>query len=108
MWAAFINSKFCAWLVAIGSAIAMAYVLWTSSRRVQSAETRSADAIVLEKDKTKWNDEKAAMQVFEQTIAHEKAQETLVQALDTQARIGKMEDQAVQEQLKSKWMRTGE
>lgn len=105
MWITLIRSKFAAWFTAIFSAIAMVYIFWTSSRKVQLAEIKSDGAIALEKEKTTWNDEKAATEIVEQTMAHEKQKEAFVEYVNSHTKVQSMEDAAVTQKLMDKWER---
>ena len=105
MWLAIIRSKFAAWGSAILAAVAMVYIFWTSSRKVQLAEIKSEGAIALEKEKTTWNDEKAAVEIVEQTMTREKEKEAFVEYVNTHEKVNRLEDENVKQQLTDKWTR---
>lgn len=105
MWLAIIRSKFAAWWIAILSAIAIVYIFWTSQRKVQLAEIKSEGAIALEKEKTTWNDEKAAVEIVEQTMTREKEKEAFVEYVNTHEKVNRLEDENVKQQLADKWTR---
>lgn len=101
-----LKSKIAAWVTAILSALAMAYVFWVSSRRVQSAEIRSDGFIELEKAKSTWNDEKAATEIVENNMKHQEQKDAFVEFVNTHNRVSSLEDVKVAEELKNKWTRT--
>ena len=105
MWLAIIRNKFAAWGSAILAAVAMVYIFWTSSRKVQLAEIKSEGAIALEKEKTTWNDEKAAVEIVEQTMTREKEKEAFVEYVNTHEKVNRLEDENVKQQLADKWTR---
>ena len=59
----------------------------------------------MEKEKTTWNDEKAAVEIVEQTMTREKEKEAFVEYVNTHEKVNRLEDENVKQQLADKWTR---
>ena len=92
-------------LVAIGSALIMAYVLFSSFRRVQSAEVAADGKIQDAQNRADLAEEVAATEVVARDLAHQEAKEKLVKAVNAREEVANSSDDSVREQLSEKWTR---
>lgn len=105
MWLSILKSKLFAWLSAILSVAVMAYVILTSSRRVQSAEVAAEGKIQDAQNRSDLAEELAAAEIVARDAAHQEAKEKLVQAVNAREEVAKSSDESVREQLAEKWTR---
>ena len=105
MWLSILKSKLFAWLSAILSVAVMAYVIWTSSRRVQSAEVAAEGKIQDAQNRADLAEELSATEIVARDAAHQEAKEKLVQAVNSREEVAQKSDDAVREQLAEKWTR---
>ena len=105
MWLSILKSKLMAWLSAILSVAVMAYVIWTSSRRIQSAEVAADGKIQDAQNRAEFAEELAATEVVARDLAHQEAKEKLVQAVNAREEVANASDESVREQLAEKWTR---
>ena len=75
MWLSILKSKLMAWLSAILSVAVMIYVIWTSSRRIQSAEVAAEGKIQDAQNRSDLAEELAATEVVARDAAHQEAKE---------------------------------
>ena len=105
MMLSILKSKFVAWLAAIGSALIMLYVLFSSFRRVQSAEVAADGKIQDALNRAEFAEELAATEVVARDLAHQEAKEKLVQVVNAREEVANSSDMSVSEQLAQKWTR---
>ena len=105
MWLSILKSKFMAWLSAILSVAIMAYVLFSSMRRVQSAEVAAEGKIQDAQNRAEFAEELAATEIVARDAAHLEAKEKLVQAVNAREEVANSSDDSVREQLSKKWTR---
>ena len=103
-----IKSRFVAWFTAIASAAALAYIFWTSSRKVQLAETKAEGEIERANAETKRNDDLAAKEIVNERTKTMAEKEALVKAVNVQRGTNDMSDVHVYDALRGKWMVDGE
>ena len=103
-----IKSRFVAWFTAIASAAAFAYIFWTSSRKVQLAETKAEGEIERANAEIKRNDELAAKEIVNERTKTMAEKEALVKAVNVQRGTNDMSDVHVYDVLRGKWMVDGE
>jgi hypothetical protein len=101
----FLKSRFFAYIAAIGSAIAMAYVMWLSSRKVQEAEVKSAGAQELAKDKVELVREHTTMDKAELKVQLQEQAKVVKEITNTQNSVTSNSDKQVLDKLASKWTR---
>ena len=99
-----IKSRFVAWFTAIASAAAFAYIFWTSSRKVQLAETKAEGEIERANAEIKRNDDLAAKEIVNERIKSMAEKEALVKAVNVQRGTNDMSDVHVYDVLRGKWM----
>ena len=99
-----IKSRFVAWFTAIASAAAFAYIFWTSSRKVQLAETRAEGEIERANAEIKRNDDLAAKEIVNERTKTMAEKEALVKAVNVQRGTNDMSDVHVYDVLRGKWM----
>lgn len=99
-----IKSRFVAWFTAIASAAAFAYIFWTSSRKVQLAETKADGEIERANAEIKRNDELAAKEIVNERTKTMAEKEALVKAVNVQRGTNDMSDVHVYDVLRGKWM----
>lgn len=105
MWLSILKSKLFAWLSAILSVAVMAYVIWTSARRIQSAEVSAEGKIQDAQNRADFAEELSATEIVARDAAHQEAKEKLVQAVNTREEVAQKSDDSVREQLAEKWTR---
>lgn len=105
MWLSILKSRLMAWLSAILSVAVMAYVIWTSARRVQSAEVSAEGKIQDAQNRADFSEELAATEIVTRDAAHQEAKEKLVQAVNAREEVANSSDMSVSEQLSQKWTR---
>ena len=103
-----IKSRFVAWFTAIASAAAFAYIFWTSSRKVQLAETKADGEIERANAEIKRNDDLAAKEIVNERTKTMAEKEALVKAVNVQRGTNDMSDVHVYDVLRGKWMVDGE
>ena len=99
-----IKSRFVAWFTAIASAAAFAYIFWTSSRKVQLAETKADGEIERANAEIKRNDDLAAKEIVNERTKTMAEKEALVKAVNVQRGTNNMSDVHVYDVLRGKWM----
>ena len=99
-----IKSRFAAWFTAIASAAAFAYIFWTSSRKVQLAETKAEGEIERANAEIKRNDDLAAKEIVNERTKTMAEKEALVKAVNVQRGTNNMDDIHVYDVLRGKWM----
>ena len=99
-----IKSRFVAWFTAIASAAAFAYIFWTSSRKVQLAETKAEGEIERANAEIKRNDDLAAKEIVNERTKTMAEKEALVKAVNVQRGTNDMSDVHVVDVLRGKWM----
>lgn len=99
-----IKSRFVAWFMAIASAAAFAYIFWTSSRKVQLAETKADGEIERANAEIKRNDDLAAKEIVNERTKSMAEKEALVKAVNVQRGTNDMSDVHVYDVLRGKWM----
>lgn len=99
-----IKSRFVAWFTAIASAAAFAYIFWTSSRKVQLAETKAEGEIERANAEIKRNDDLAAKEIVNERTKTMAEKEALVKAVNVQRGTNDMPDVHVYDVLRGKWM----
>ena len=99
-----IKSRFVAWFTAIASAAAFAYIFWTSSRKVQLAETKADGEIERANAEIKRNDDLAAKEIVNERTKTMAEKEALVKAVNVQRGTNDMSDVHVYDALRGKWM----
>lgn len=99
-----IKSRFVAWFMAIASAAAFAYIFWTSSRKVQLAETKAEGEIERANAEIKRNDDMAAKEIVNERTKTMAEKEALVKAINVQRGTNDMSDVHVYDVLRGKWM----
>ena len=99
-----IKSRFVAWFTAIASAAAFAYIFWTSSRKVQLAETKAEGEIERANAEIKRNDDLAAKEIVNERTKTMTEKEALVKAVNVQRGTNDMSDVHVYDVLRGKWM----
>lgn len=99
-----IKSRFVAWFTAIASAAAFAYIYWTSSRKVQLAETKADGEIERANAEIKRNDDLAAKEIVNERTKTMAEKEALVKAVNVQRGTNDMSDVHVYDVLRGKWM----
>ena len=99
-----IKSRFVAWFSAIASAAAFAYIFWTSSRKVQLAETKAEGEIERANAEIKRNDDLAAKEIVNERTKSMAEKEALVKAVNVQRGTNDMSDVHVYDVLRGKWM----
>ena len=99
-----IKSRFVAWFTAIASAAAFAYLFWTSSRKVQLAETKAEGEIERANAEIKRNDDLAAKEIVNERTKTIAEKEALVKAVNVQRGTNDMSDVHVYDALRGKWM----
>lgn len=99
-----IKSRFVAWFMAIASAAAFAYIFWTSSRKVQLAETKAEGEIERANAAIKRNDDLAAKEIVNERTKTMAEKEALVKAVNVQRGTNDMSDVHVYDVLRGKWM----
>ena len=99
-----IKSRFVAWFMAIASAAAFAYIFWTSSRKVQLAETKAEGEIERANAEIKRNDDLAAKEIVNERTKSMAEKEALVKAVNVQRGTNDMSDVHVYDVLRGKWM----
>ncbi len=99
-----IKSRFAAWFTAIASAAAFAYIFWTSSRKVQLAETKAEGEIERANAEIKRNDDLAAKEIVNERTKTMAEKEALVKAVNVQRGTNDMSDVHVYDVLRGKWM----
>ena len=99
-----IKSRFVAWFTAIASAAAFAYIFWTSSRKVQLAETKAEGEIERANAEIKRNDDLAAKEIVNERTKSMAEKEALVKAVNVQRGTNDMSDVHVYDVLRGKWM----
>ena len=99
-----IKSRFVAWFTAIASAAAFAYIFWTSSRKVQLAETKAEGEIERANAEIKRNDALAAKEIVNERTITMAEKEALVKAVNVQRGTNDMSDVHVYDVLRGKWM----
>ena len=99
-----IKSRFVAWFTAIASAAAFAYIFWTSSRKVQLAETKAEGEIERANAEIKRNDDLAAKEIVNERTKTIAEKEALVKAVNVQRGTNDMSDVHVYDVLRGKWM----
>ena len=99
-----IKSRVVAWLTAIASAAAFAYIFWTSSRKVQLAETKAEGEIERANAEIKRNDDLAAKEIVNERTKSMAEKEALVKAVNVQRGTNDMSDVHVYDVLRGKWM----
>ena len=99
-----IKSRFVAWFTAIASAAAFAYIFWTSSRKVQLAETKAEGEIERANAEIKRNDDLAAKEIVNERTKTMAEKESLVKAVNVQRGTNDMSDVHVYDVLRGKWM----
>ena len=99
-----IKSRFVAWFTAIASAAAFAYIFWTSSRKVQLAETKAEGEIERANAEIKRNDDLAAKEIVNERTKTMAEKEALVKAVNVQRDTNDMSDVHVYDVLRGKWM----
>ena len=105
MWLSILKSKLFAWMAAIGSALIMAYVLFSSFRRVQSAEVAAEGKIQDAQNRADFAEELSATEIVARDAAHQEAKEKLVKAVNAREEVANSSDDSVREQLAQKWTR---
>jgi hypothetical protein len=105
MWLSILKSKVMAWLSAILSVAVMIYVIWTSSRRIQTAEVEAEGKIHDAQNRSDLAEELAATEIVARDAAHQEAKEKLVQAVNAREEVANSSDMSVSEQLSKKWTR---
>ena len=105
MMLSILKSKLFAWLSAILSVAVMAYVLFSSFRRVQSAEVAAEGKIQDAQNRADLAEELAATEVVARDLAHKEAKEKLVKAVNAREEVANASDMSVSEQLAQKWTR---
>lgn len=98
-----IKSRFVAWFTAIASAAAFAYIFWTSSRKVQLAETKAEGEIERANAEIKRNDDLAAKEIVNERTKTMAEKEALVKAVNVQRGTNDMSDVHVYDVLRGKW-----
>ena len=99
-----IKSRFVAWFMAIASAAAFAYIFWTSSHKVQLAETKAEGEIERANAEIKRNDDLAAKEIVNERTKTMAEKEALVKAVNVQRGTNDMSDVHVYDVLRGKWM----
>ena len=99
-----IKSRFVAWFTAIASAAAFASSFWTSSRKVQLAETKAEGEIERANAEIKRNDDLAAKEIVNERTKTMAEKEALVKAVNVQRGTNDMSDVHVYDVLRGKWM----
>ena len=99
-----IKSRFVAWFTAIASAAAFAYIFWTSSCKVQLAETKAEGEIERANAEIKRNDDLAAKEIVNERTKTMAEKEALVKAINVQRGTNDMSDVHVYDVLRGKWM----
>lgn len=99
-----IKSRFVAWFTAIASAAAFAYIFWTSSRKVQLAETKAEGEIERANAEIKRNDDLAAKEIVNERTKSMAEKDALVKAVNVQRGTNDMSDVHVYDVLRGKWM----
>ena len=99
-----IKSRFVALFTAIASAAAFAYIFWTSSRKVQLAETKADGEIERANAEIKRNDDLAAKEIVNERTKSMAEKEALVKAVNVQRGTNDMSDVHVYDVLRGKWM----
>ena len=99
-----IKSRFVAWFTAIASAAAFAYIFWTSSRKVQLAETKAEGEVERANAEIKRNDDLAAKEIVNERTKTMAEKEALVKAVNVQRGTNDMSDVHVYDVLRGKWM----
>ena len=99
-----IKSRFVAWFTAIASAAAFAYIFWTSSRKVQLAETKAEGEIERANAEIKRNDDLAAKEIVNERTKSMAEKEALAKAVNVQRGTNEMSDVHVYDVLRGKWM----
>ena len=105
MWLSILKSKLMAWLSAILSVAVMIYVIWTSSRRIQSTEVAAEGKIQDAQNRANLAEELAATEIVARDAAHQEAKEKLVQVVNAREEVANSSDMSVSEQLAKKWTR---
>ena len=105
MWLSILKSKLFAWLSAILSVAVMAYVIFTSARRVQSAEVAADGKVQDAQNRADFAEELSATEIVARDAAHQEAKEKLVQAVNAREEVAQKSDDSVREQLAEKWTR---
>lgn len=90
--------------MAIASAAAFAYIFWTSSRKVQLAETKAEGEIERANAEIKRNDDLAAKEIVNERTKTMAEKEALVKAVNVQRGTNDMSDVHVYDVLRGKWM----
>ena len=90
--------------MAIASAAAFAYIFWTSSRKVQLAETKAEGEIERANAEIKRNDDLAAKEIVNERTKSMAEKEALVKAVNVQRGTNDMSDVHVYDVLRGKWM----
>lgn len=103
MWLSILKSKLFAWLSAILSVAVMAYVLFSSFRRVQSAEVAAEGKIQDAQNRADFAEELSATEIVARDAAHQEAKAKLVQAVNAREEVAQKSDESVREQLAEKW-----
>lgn len=101
----FLKSKLFAYIAAIGSAVAMAYVMWISSRKVQEAEVKSEGEQELAKDKVELVREHVAMDKAELKVQVQEQAKAVQEVTKSTNAIASKSDKEVLDKLASKWTR---
>ena len=99
-----IKSRFVAWFTAIASVAAFAYIFWTSSRKVQLAETKADGEIERANAEIKRNDDLATKEIVNERTKTMAEKEALVKAINVQRGTNDMSDVHVYDVLRGKWM----
>ena len=105
MWLSILKSKLVAWLSAILSVAVMIYVIWTSSRRIQSAEVAAEGKTQDAQNRADFSEELAATEIVARDAAHQEAKEKLIKAVNAREEVAQKSDDSVREQLAEKWTR---
>lgn len=105
MWLSILKSKLMAWLSAILSVAVMIYVIWTSSRRIQSTEVAAEGKIQDAQNRSDLAEELAATEIVARDAAHQEAKEKLVRVVNAREEVANSSDMSVSEQLAEKWTR---
>ena len=105
MWLSILKSKLMAWLSAILSVAVMIYVIWTSSRRIQTAEVAAEGKIQDAQNRADFAEELAAAEIVARDAANQEAKEKLIHAVNAREEVANSSDMSVSEQLSKKWTR---
>lgn len=100
-----VSNKYTAWIVAIGSAIATAWVMWVASKKVNVAEAQVESTKAQAKEEIQWNATRAV-----QSIQDERSQNTTIEKAIIQANVVRDETSAntdveIIQELQNKWSR---